>query len=611
MLLTFITEYTWVIGALCILTMTGGFIIAPFQDSQKNYLVAAPLAGILVLSLGISALYIVVGLSVKTSSLTIIILCSSLTLITLFFCPPTFKKSDLPNIVIVLFIIAVITYISEYATVSSHGYGLLFKNGIDTPFYANVADWLTNHLASVIPQKDSGEIYQIWPAQLYKADIRFGTYFTLAFFSTFRHLPALFTYDFACAVILSAGILSVSSIFTRRGGITFLLLFVGLFFSDWYDFGRCGYLGKLIIYPSVLYIIGLFFYIQRPVSTRQFFSLITLTYAAACMYPAYAVSLFLLLLSGLFVILPFINIKIFKDKTYLIKQLDNFMIFCVISFFPIASIGILSKVGMFGDLTTYLPEHSAMNLSWIESASIPRLLQLEHFNFSIYLRSHWMLYASILFVAIIIGGLTLSIIKKNYIAFCLLITPIFMILIFSTFKLYWVEYQFIGLFYPLFLCGCVGLFDSLSYDINKPILQNKIYLILFMTVSALIIIQLPRFTWNIRNHAKKEVGQINHQFLKSDFDQLERIIGTSNVTIDIKDIYFSVPLLVELGRRNVHLQFTNESWEAAFGIYLDHIKNPKQLNSNLYLTMLGEPFNKKLCSIQYQTNQCQLIFCNK
>ena len=68
MFLTFITEYSWVVATLLMLTLTGGFVLTPFYDTQKNYLIAAPLAGILILSLGTAALYITLGLSLKLSS---------------------------------------------------------------------------------------------------------------------------------------------------------------------------------------------------------------------------------------------------------------------------------------------------------------------------------------------------------------------------------------------------------------------------------------------------------------------------------------------------------------------------------------------------------------
>ncbi len=609
MLLTFLVEYSWVVATILILTVTGGFILTPFYDGQKNYLMAAPLAGILILSLGTAALYIILGLSLKTSSLLTILMCSGATLITLFFCPPRFNKSELPNLIIVFVVIAIITYISEYATIASGNPSLFFKGAIDTPFYANVADWLNTHLASSPPQKDSGEIYQLWPATLFQVDIRFGAYFILGFFSALRNQPALFSYDFACAVILSAAIISVSSVFIRRSSLAFIFLFLGLLVSDWYDYGRSGFLGKLLIYPSVLYIMGIFFYMKKPVTPRKFFSLIILTYAAANIYPAYAVSTFLFSVGAIFIAIPLLNPKTLRDKIYLVDQLDNVILFCIVVFFPIVSMGILSKISVFGDLMkSYLPQNSSLHNSYYLQVNFARIFHLEHFDFKIKLASHWMLLGTGLFAVATFAALTISIIKKNYIAFCLLVTPILMMIVFIAFKRYWVEYQFIGIFYPLFICGFATLLDS--FETIKNAQHYKIdYIICFIAISTLVVIHLPRFVWTSYVYSSEHAGQI-YKFEKSEFDELERAIDKSAVTIDIKNPAFSAPLLTELGRRKTHLQFTSESWDATIGNYLDHIKNPKILPSNLHLAMLGEHINKNKCSIKYKTHQYQLVSCN-
>lgn len=608
MLITFLTEYSWVIVTLLIMTLTGSFVLTPFYDAKKNYLMAAPLAGILILSLGTAALYITMGLSLKVSSILTILICSTITLITLFFCPPKFKKTELFNLIIVFIVIALITYICEYATIASGSPSLFFKGAIDTPFYANVADWLNTHLASTPPKKNSGEIYQLWPATLFQVDIRFGAYFILGFFSALRNQPALFSYDFACAVILSAAILSVSSVFIRRSSLAFIFLFLGLLVSDWYDYGRSGFLGKLLIYPSVLYIMGIFFYMIKPVTPRKFCSLIILTYAAANIYPAYAVSTFLFSVGGIFIALPLLNSKILRDKNYLVDHLDNVILFCIVVLFPIISMGILSKISVFGDLMkSYLPQNSSLHNSYYLQVNFARIFHLEHFDFKIKLASHWMLLGNALFAVATCAALSISIIKKNYLAFCLLITPIVMIIVFIAFNRYWVAYQFIGIFYPLFICGFAVLFDS--FQTTKNAKHYKIdYLICYIAISTLVVIHLPRFIWTSYVYSSEHAGQI-YKFEKSEFDQLEQVIDKSVVTIDIKNPAFSAPLLTELGRRKTNLQFTNESWDATIGNYLDHIKNPQIAHTQLRVTLLGDTFNKDRCSLKYKTHQYQLISC--
>src|ERR1041384_4277612 len=66
--LTFLSEYAWVRILLAPYGAVGGFLIVPFRRSIKYALFAAPLAGLLLSSCGIAALYTVLGLSLATST---------------------------------------------------------------------------------------------------------------------------------------------------------------------------------------------------------------------------------------------------------------------------------------------------------------------------------------------------------------------------------------------------------------------------------------------------------------------------------------------------------------------------------------------------------------
>ena len=86
---------------------------------------------------------------------------------------------------------------------------------------------------------------------------------------------------------LCAGILAVAGVFARSWR-SLLLLVVGLVVSCWFDHSRCGYLAKILGYPSTLLVLGLLFAMPNMQSPRLLCVLAIVAGGAAIVYPGVA-----------------------------------------------------------------------------------------------------------------------------------------------------------------------------------------------------------------------------------------------------------------------------------------------------------------------------------
>ena len=170
---------------------------------------------------------------------------------------------------------------------------LFFLEGTDLAGYAQVADWLSNHRIIDRLRVDPDHPYHSWPAAMMQWDPRFGTFALLALVETWVQVGGLFTFDSACAIILATTSLAMAGMFGRRHWI-FLLLLIGMLTSQWYDFGRTGFLGKMTGYPAALFIAGMIGRLATRPFTLDLMPTITtvavLSMAAGTLYPGFALA---------------------------------------------------------------------------------------------------------------------------------------------------------------------------------------------------------------------------------------------------------------------------------------------------------------------------------
>jgi hypothetical protein len=109
-------------------------------------------------------------------------------------------------------------------------------------------------------------------------------------------------------------------------------------------------------------------------------------------------------------------------------------------------------------------------------------------------------------------------------------------------------FQLIGYFYPAALCGaCVVLADVPRRTL--PLLA----LVVLVTGQ-----RLPRFIGAVDRYALHQDKRF--LFTAAEIDQLANQIGSQTVEIDVPDVLPGILLLVELGRRNLDLQWSDRTW---------------------------------------------------
>src|SRR5262249_3989932 len=130
---------------------------------------------------------------------------------------------------------------------------ILLMHSQDHAAYAHLADWLLTHSATQPQTPAPDRPYESWPIN---DTPRLGLHVLLAVTAAARGTSGLFAYDSACALPLVVAVLAVAAVYARTP-LVLLLLAAALLTSVWFELGRAGFFGKLLAYPSALFIFGL------------------------------------------------------------------------------------------------------------------------------------------------------------------------------------------------------------------------------------------------------------------------------------------------------------------------------------------------------------------
>lgn len=603
-MLIFAQEYLWTLATLIGLGLAGGFAIAPFRSTITFPWLAAPLAGLLIFTLGVAIFYSLAATSVATSMLLMGTLTIGTTILTLFNIRSELKLPNLTTLSIVAIFIGFVVYITNYTSIKFSAPGFLFYDGSDQLGYAHVSDWLLNHRAWQAPILDPTLPYQSWLAFMYDvANARFGSIFTLAELTILHGRDSMFTYNSACGVILAASYLGISAIFTRYNKV-FLLLLIGLLTTIWYDYSISGFFGKILAYPSIFFIVGIFLTSKRPMNIRMIAVLAVLTASCAIMHFAISIAIFITIPCGLWILFSILFAKTNNEKYFSANRLDDLAVLALLIGVAVAAGGFLVKFHpMFGAGT-----FPAFPMTWAEL--LPRTVELDSAGplYSKYSLSRLMIN----FVIVSIFTITLlciAFIKKEKTATTLLLFPILLFLSMIHASSVWPLYQMIGIFYPAILLGAFTLAQN-TYHPTTP-KQSKLFYVILVLTTVIIYLHIPRLIGAVKRYASSDTLS-TQQFSLTDINTITEMIGKNKVTINIKDIN-GLPLLVELGKTSVEgkelaLQWTPEAWRAIVG-YRNWTPPKIDPHTHLRIESITVKPNKN-CVIQYKTPQYQLLNCH-
>lgn len=590
----FIKEFIWALSILILLGICGSFALLPFRDKIKYSFFAAPLTGLLLIIIGTSAIYnLILGISLFYSGIIALFLCATISSISLLLSFKTLSKPDFKLFWLIIPTIGLITYISNYTTIYFGNPGFLYMDGSDHLGYAHLADWLNNHFAASPKPLGSPSVpYQSWPDTMYTLDHRFGSFTALALIAKFRNLSGMFAYDFACTIVLSVSILAIPAIFARSR-LAFSLLMMGLLASSWIVYGRSGYFGKLMAYPSLIFILGLFYIAPRPFNIKIIVILSGLICAITTVHSFLSVLLVFGFFGICFILTQTLFLLISKNRKTI--NVDDILLFCLIIGLIIATTGMLVVPNTYG----LIVPHFLYQFNWYKL--LPALFELKHPAISFVKDLNLFQFFCLFLIMIFIGWyfLFIGIKKKDVISVSTIAGINIMLLILIAKNDTLLGYQLVGIFYPLFLCGSIRLIDNMSMSFERT------NLLINLTILS-IVFHFPYF-WNVSKRYANSNTQRSAQFSKNEFDELIKYIGHSKVIIDVSETKYALPILIELGRQNIALEWTPSAWQAVVGYRL--WKAPSiEKKTNLWLSLNNNPL-KANCRIKFKTTQYNLLEC--
>lgn len=541
----------WILHLTCLLglALAGGFILAPFGRRLPYLWLSAPLAGIGMMSVGLTAGFMIDLPLVWNLALNVLIL-SSLTLWTLFRLPqPT--NILLPSLLILLFS-GLCTVTIQDTTLRSRGPGVLLKDGTDSLGYAHVADWLRTHRWSEPPVADPSVPYQSWPAYG-RSDHRPGAYLFLAALSWLRRESGLFTYDFASALVLCAGLLGFGGAFAHsRTGL--LLLLAGATVSSLFDLSRSGYFGKILAYPSALLVASLFLHSLEDMNVKKLARIGALALGASLLQSGIPVALFLCLAwTGV----PLGRVRHWLSRSKQTGFPESPTPAIGVSFMHLVVVAGLAA-GSWLLVRGGLP-NMPMNMVWGNVLLVG--LDLKHHALFLPMRIPKaglnVLLVGTLLVHLALAGV--AIYRRNIVATGLLGGLFCFLLAALSLNLRWPFYQSLGALYLLAVAGAIRLWEDLPHS-SMRIYRIGIPLLFVLLVGS----RIPRFIVSANRYLGSRAFD-TERYLKSDLDRIHTIIGKKTVDLRLPEAYPALAVLVELGRRDVKLQMDPDTWRVLVG----------------------------------------------
>lgn len=535
----FIYDLLLALGILCAFGVCGlGVLLSIFRaDGLQVY--AAPFIGLLIVPFGANILYSVLGMDYSQAAAFSAASCMVLTV--LQWRRPLFGL--LPNVgsigcslLVAASITALSLLINNASSLYAGGPAIFFYDGSDHGGYAQLADWLGSHTIRNMPTASPDKPYESWPALMFLADPRFGSFGLLEIISGIRGTSAIFSYDFACAVVLAAGSLGVAAIFSRSS-LILVLLTIGLLGSHWYDYAHGGYFGKIIGYPAALFLVGMIWKALPGVTIERVVALALVAAAVGTMHSG---------VGAAFLMTPILAtsiaaLAIWKHDDISVSKA---ILLCgVVCSAPIIASGLSARPLALG--------YPDWFLSWIYIW--PRLLDLENQGVVLSgLPTSWLVANCILALTIWAVLLAVALLTRKYVAIGLLGGPAILLAVLWISGASAVAFQLIGYFYPAALCGACALVA----DVPRRTMQ------LLGLVVLMIAQHLPRSIGAIDRYALHQDKRF--LFTAQEIERLADEIDSQAVEIDVPDVLPAIILLVELGRRNLDLQFSERAWNVLF-----------------------------------------------
>jgi hypothetical protein len=539
-----------VLAAICLLGLAGGFVAIHFSDRRRFVLLLAPACGLLTLPILVTLIYSTDRFSFLLSAVIALLLCSATTIFNVIRWRPS-REDAYTSIALVILVAAAATCLFCASTISAGSPTILYIDGSDHGGYAQAADWLLSHTFSQQPIVSPEHPYQSWPAFIFTKDFRYSAFVALALTALLNQTSGLFAYDPACAVAFSVACLSIAAAFARSK-TSIVGLSLCLLTTAWFELGRDGYFGKLLAFPSCLFLLGLFMTSSRKMTPQKLALLVALTVGVATMHSGMATGLLFAAIAGLFICVD----VFFTIGERQFSPAERFIWLAAITLVAFAS------GGMFSRPVTVPGSPPGFFIDW--ATLLPRIFEIQNPTRNYLTISETWLYigsaAAFLLHASLVAA---AVLRRNAIAVALTAGPllIFVAMILldtaGSVSARFAAYQFTSILASFGFCGFARLVDDADAD-RVPVRSLSF---IAATCAVLIIVRVPRTIGSLNTYVfDPPATQI---FKKVDFDAIAAAAGKNPLLADLHDDLNVIAVLVELGRRGTNLQWSPVGWDLA------------------------------------------------
>lgn len=586
----------FILAVLGACAVCGWWVVAPFRDRFAFPLAQAPLAGLLTLTLATLSASVVFQVRVAPALLIGIALTSGASAVTWI----ADQRHTPTGIGFVAGIAALIAGAAALLVTSTDVFfdapGLLFYQGYDHVGYAQVADWLRLRPGIPAPTGDSHDWYTNGPRLLHTLTTRFGSMALLAIVSVLSGRSGAFAFDLASALALCAAALGVAGCFARRR-LTFVVVALGLLTSFWFDWSRLGFFGKINGYPASIFAAALFCaWMRIPPSTQRawvgFIGVVMVSCAASVMFEGVVTAVLVGSVGAACLIVRIARDARAEDRTdYGTHAMTLGLLVCVC----ILSSGIVAR-------PLYLMRGGPVG-PW--ERIVAQALEVQSLMPGMHGLGRRVTLSFVTLMALVwAGAVGYALRRRRAEPAAFLVTPLLLLgAFFVTDRGGWHAFQFVGTYFPMILGGIALLEDGPDRAPGRS--RGR-----WTIVVALVVLQLlhlPRFV-GVAAHYGGNRPPTLYRFSSVETEQLVRSIareGEVLVDIDTDPLHFVTFLVVELGYRDVPVQWSARSWPFVLGSYgsaLPVYRRPAPL-----VLVMRSPANSDSPALVMRTAQFDLL----
>jgi hypothetical protein len=553
--INFLNEAALALAGLLLLGLCGGWVVISLRLPFSA--LTAPLAGIGVFAIGIAGLWGRGGSSFRTAAALVIALTTAATLIVAWRTPRARVTLAALLAVVAVLLLSVLT--NSTATLRVEGPAIGMGDSSEQANYGQVADWITDNRAkSILAPAERGWLYEKFPRDEVSTDPRSGAFYYLALIKMLRGASGLFSYDLACTIAWAAVILGVASVFARTP-LTLWLLIIGLVTVSWYDYGRSAFFGKLLAYPSALFVLGLALS-GRPTSSRVTAALL-LTIGASTLHSGHVTALMVATVGGAFLL----SAAAFQRR--------------VPAHAPLIGLMFVAALATTGALTRIIPVgYPSIGMGWLYI--VPRALDLQNHGPLQDLGITAALCLTALAGAVWLALIGMAWRQRRADALGLLVGPLALLMALLLMGARTEAYQLLGFFYSSQLCAAALLLNDVKPQFSRAFVG------IVLVTTACIALRVPRTWLGIDRYAISAPPSIRYS--RAEIEALIRVIAGRPVLVDTGQNVLAYVLRAELLREGISVQWSERAWEVSLLRHFMNTPAPALLPAKFLILSNGE-----------------------